>query len=873
MRRPGPEAQLTAVLGPTNTGKTHLAIERMLGRSSGVIGLPLRLLAREVYDRICREKGPAAAALITGEEKIVPPGARYFACTVEAMPLDRNTAFVAIDEVQLAADPERGHVFTDRLLNARGTEETMFLGAETLRPLIRTLAPDAAYDRRERFSTLTYVGEGKLAKLPKRTAIVAFSAAQVYAIAELLRRQRGGAAVVMGALSPRTRNAQVALYQSGEVDYLVATDAIGMGLNLDVDHVAFASLSKFDGRRRRPLRPEEIAQIAGRAGRFRSDGTFGVTAEAPPLTEETVQRVEAHEFEPLSFVHWRESDLDFSSVDALLRSLARPSPERALKRVREAGDEIALDALARDADIAPAIRSPALVRRLWDACQIPDFRKVTVDRHVQLVASFARHLTRGEGVAPVSWIAAEVDKLDKPSGDVDALSSRLAHIRTWTYAANRSDWVADPEHWRGVTRGVEDRLSDALHEKLTERFVDRRTSALIRGLNAKSDLAAEIAADGDVVVEGHHVGRLVGLVFQPDVRGGALEAKALRAAADAALRPLVDRRLGRIAADDGDGLTLRDDLAIHWRGEKIARLVAGPTPLAPRVALIGGELGAQAARERAARRMEAWLRADISDALAPLERLTAAIDAGALTGLARGLAYRLAENLGSLDRAEAETEIAALSAAERRSLRAAGVRFGPYDLFLPALVRPKPARLAALLYAAAQPKGGRAFLPAPGRTSLPAGNRAAAAFRAAGYRKCGPLAVRLDILDRLSDLVREERGKDGAKGLFEVTPGMTALLGCSREDMAGALRALGFRRAQKAKPAPQPTEATETSAAAAGPASPELWRPGRPKRPQQAKPRPTPPADGPFAALAGLSAASPTGSPAPRRRRKPRPSS
>ncbi|MFW6413398.1 MAG: helicase-related protein, partial [Oceanicaulis sp.] len=427
--RPG--AKITAVLGPTNTGKTHLALERMMARGSGVMGLPLRLLARELYDRVVKAKGAHAVALITGEEKIRPPTARYFLCTVEAMPMDLRPAFVGVDEIQLCADPERGHVFTDRLLNARGTEETMLMGAATMRPLIRRLVPDAEIEERERFSVLTYAGPKKLSKLPRRSAIVAFSAEDVYSIAELVRRQRGGAAVVMGALSPRTRNSQVALYQSGEVDFLIATDAIGMGLNMDVDHVAFASLSKFDGRKRRKLYPQEIGQIAGRAGRFRSDGTFGVTADARPPDPDVIERVENHEFEPVTKLTWRNTDLDLSSLHALRASLNALSPDPALERVRYAVDEEVLDICARDAELKERLKTRAGVARLWDVCGTPDFRKTTIDDHSRLVKTLFGHLTSGNGRLPDAWLDAQISRLARTSGDVDALSQRLAHVRTW----------------------------------------------------------------------------------------------------------------------------------------------------------------------------------------------------------------------------------------------------------------------------------------------------------------------------------------------------------------------------------------------------------------------------------------------------------
>src|SRR6476661_5078559 len=508
-------AGVTAVLGPTNTGKTHLAIERMLGHSSGIIGLPLRLLAREVYNKCVERVGAEEVALVTGEEKIKPANPRFWVSTVEAMPRDLNVAFVAIDEVQLGADLERGHVFTDRILNRRGREETLVLGAATVRPMVERLLPGAHVLTRPRLSQLSFAGEKKITRLPRRSAIVAFSADEVYAIAELIRRQRGGAAVVMGSLSPRTRNAQVALYQSGDVDYLIATDAIGMGLNLDVDHVAFASDRKFDGYQFRRLNPAELAQIAGRAGRATRDGTFGTTGRCPPFEPELVQQLESHSFEPIKMLQWRNTALDFFSLGALQASLAETPKEPGLTRAPVAEDILVLDHAARDDDVRALATTPELIARLWEVCQVPDYRKISPATHAELAMTLFGFLAR-EGKIPIDWFARQVEQADHTDGDIDTLSNRIAHIRTWTFAANRPDWLVDPEHWQGVTRAVEDKLSDALHERLTERFVDRRTSVLMRRLRENTSLDTEIRKTGEVVVEGHQIGRLDGFTFVAD---------------------------------------------------------------------------------------------------------------------------------------------------------------------------------------------------------------------------------------------------------------------------------------------------------------------------------------------------------------------
>src|SRR3954465_4420000 len=543
---------VTAVLGPTNTGKTHLAIERMLGHSSGIIGLPLRLLAREVYNKVVERVGADAVALITGEEKIKPSNPRFWVSTVEAMPRDLDVAFVAIDEVQLGADFERGHVFTDRMLNRRGREETLVLGAQTVRPMVEKLLPGAHVLTRPRLSQVTFSGEKKITRQPRRTAIVAFSTDEVYSIAELIKRQRGGAAVVLGALSPRTRNAQVALYQSGDVEYLVATDAIGMGLNLDVDHVAFASDRKFDGYQFRKPTPAELAQIAGRAGRATRDGTFGTTGRCPPFETELVQALESHSFEPIKMLQWRNTALDFSSVGALQASLAETPKESGLIRAPIAEDILVLEHAARDDDIRALAQTRAAVERLWDVCQVPDYRKISPATHAELATTLYGFLMR-EGSIATDWFALQEEQANHTDGDIDTLSNRIAHIRTWTFAANRPDWLADPEHWQGVTRAVEDRLSDALHERLTERFVDRRTSVLMRRLREKPVLETDISKSGEVVVEGHVIGRLDGFRFTPDASTAGSEAKALAGAAQKALAGEIDGRPTPPAPGGGGG--------------------------------------------------------------------------------------------------------------------------------------------------------------------------------------------------------------------------------------------------------------------------------------------------------------------------------
>jgi len=818
-------AGVTAVLGPTNTGKTFLAIERMLAHSSGVIGLPLRLLAREVYNKVCDRVGKDSVALITGEEKIKPPHARYWVSTVEAMPRDLDVAFMAIDEVQLGADFERGHVFTDRMLNYRARDETMVLGAATMRPMVEKLLPGAHIISRPRLSMLTYAGEKKLTRLPSRSAIVAFSADVVYAIAELIRRQRGGAAVVLGALSPRTRNAQVAMYQNGDVDYLVATDAIGMGLNLDVNHVAFASDRKFDGYQFRKLNPSELAQIAGRAGRATRDGTFGTTGRCDPFEPELVQALESHIFEPVRMLQWRNSALDFSTIGALQASLAMAPREEGLTRAPIAEDILVLEHAARDEDVRTVARNPAAVERLWDACQVPDYRKIAPATHAEMVVTLYGFLMR-EGNIPTDWFAQQLAQADRTDGDIDTLSNRIAHVRTWTYVANRQDWLADPEHWQGVARAAEDKLSDALHERLAERFVDRRTSVLMRRLRENTMLETEIGKSGDVTVEGHVIGRLDGFMFAPDASAAGSEAKALNAAAQKALAGEIEARATKLSQASNDQIVLANDGALRWTGDAVGKLAAGDDTLRPRVRIIADDHLTGPAKELVQNRLDLWLKNHIEKVLAPLFSLTAAED---ITGMARGVAFQLVESLGVLERQKVAEEVKGLDQPSRATLRKYGVRFGAYHIYLPILLKPAPRALATQLWAlkheAPDAKGVTELLhlAASGRTSIPIDkDTPKPLYRTAGYRIAGERAVRVDILERLADLIRpalswregvQTPKPDGAfdgRG-FTVTGAMTSLTGASGEDFASILRSLGYRLDRR----PKPPEAKPVEVAAA----------------------------------------------------------
>ncbi|MEO5323881.1 helicase-related protein [Mesorhizobium sp. CC13] len=817
---------VTAVLGPTNTGKTHLAIERMISHESGVIGLPLRLLAREVYGRICEKVGAHKVALITGEEKIQPAGARYSVCTVEAMPRQTDAAFVAIDEVQLAGDLERGHIFTDRILHLRGRQETLLLGAGTMQGILQKLLKGVSVVTRPRLSHLAYAGSKKLTRLPRRSAIVAFSADEVYGIAELIRRQQGGAAVVLGALSPRTRNAQVALFQSGDVDYLIATDAIGMGLNLDVDHVAFAQNRKFDGYQYRQLTAAELGQIAGRAGRHLRDGTFGVTGQVDPLDEELVEKIEGHDFEPVKVLQWRTATFDFSSLDALKRSIDTAAPVEGLTRALPAVDAQALEHLSRD----PAIRSLATNRErvalLWEACALPDYRKIAPAQHADLIASMYDDLVR-RGHVDEAYMAEQVRRADSTEGDIDTLSHRIAQIRTWTFVSNRPGWLADPAHWQEKTRDIEDRLSDALHERLTKRFVDRRTSVLMRRLRENTMLEAEISLSGTVLVEGHHVGELQGFRFTADQSAGGEDAKAVRTAAQKALATEFETRAERFAASPNGDIALGSDGVLRWIGAPIGTLVEGEDPLKPRVVLLADEQLTGPARDKVAARAERFVNFQVELLLKPLVDLKSAEQ---LSGIGRGIAFRLVENFGLINRRDIAEDVKSLDQEGRAALRRLGVRFGAYHVFVPALIKPAPAGLVTLLWALKNEGkdkpgfGDVVHALAAGRTSVVIDQAFDKAFyRLAGFRNLGRRAVRVDILERLADLIRPALAwrqgagarPDGAYdgSSFIVTPQMMSILGATGDDMEEILKGLGYRA--EPKPAAEVKDKLETIDAAA----------------------------------------------------------
>ena len=822
---------LTLVLGPTNTGKTHLALERMTGYASGMIGFPLRLLARENYDRLVRKLGVGKVGLLTGEERILPAGARYLCCTVESMPLDANADaelanrrfdFVAVDEVQLAGDRERGHVFTDRILHARGAFETMFMGAETAAPLLKALLPDAKFEFRDRMSRLAYAGPKKLTRLPRRSAIVAFSAADVYQIAEFVKRQRGGAAVVMGRLSPRTRNAQVELYQNGDVDFLIATDAIGMGLNLDLGHVALSADMKFDGRQMRKLLPSEMAQIAGRAGRHMNDGSFGVTDGCHALEPEMIDAIEQHRFAPLRAFYWRSRDLAFSSIDQLLGSLEAPPPLPFLFRKGDALDHQALTALASRGEIRDAVSGARDVRLLWAVASIPDFRQSLHENHYDMLANIFLTLV-AKGVLGNDMVAKAMAQLDRVDGDIDTLMTRLAYIRTWTYITHRSDWTDSPIEWQDRARSIEDRLSDCLHGRLSERFVDKRAAHLSRRLKETKNLIASVKDDGTVLVEGEEVGRLDGFTFHPTLADGEDKAPIL-AAARRGLPDEIERRVRAFVASADPAFRLGADGVVKWREAEVARLVKGDGLYVPRPELVSSDLLSIDQTQRMAQRLVSFTATHVETILgrlivletpdaapvgdykpktepksatvptdapvadAPVADAPQDVAPASLSGAAKGIAFILYERLGSVPTADIGHLIRAMQESDKPRLARLGLRFGVETVYMPELLKPAQIELRSLLFSLANGAFFEGAPPPAGRVAIDAiADVPDAYWLAVGYRRLGQRVMRVDMVERVAMLVRVA----ARQGQFKIAEDMLSLAGATREQMAKMLLDLG----------------------------------------------------------------------------------
>ncbi len=785
--------KLTAVLGPTNTGKTHLAIETMLSFDSGMIGFPLRLLAREVYDKIIKKISLDKVALITGEEKIIPTNAKYFLCTVESMPIDKNLEFVGVDEIQMCADHERGHIFTDRLLNMRGNKLTMLMGSNTIKNIISKLDDDIEFKNRNRLSKLSYEGYKKISRINRKTAIIAFSAEEVYAIAELIRRQKGGAAIVMGSLSPKTRNAQVDLYQSGDVDFLVATDAIGMGINMDLDHIYFSNLKKFDGKKLRKLNLSEIGQIAGRAGRYLNDGNFGITGQCKEINAEDVNLLENHKFEEIRSLFWRNSNLNFNNPSSLIKSLDEKPHQPWLRKINECSDEKALKYFLKDKNFENIEFNSEKLSLLWECCQIPDFVKKTYGNHYEVIGDVFKYLNDSKGKITNDYMRLKLVKLDKLDGNVDSLSNRIANVRTWSYVSNKNNWVENQNYWIEKTKLLEDKLSDRLHEELSKTFIDKRASVLARGLKQDMQFETKISENNEVMIDGQFIGKVNGLKLQLDLKKGALETdiKSLKKAARQSIGPELERRI-QIIIETGL-IELRDDSKIYWNNFSIGRLISGKDYLSPNFELIVDDILEHDQKQKLILFLDKWLKNKINTILKSLVDIK---DLKEKNSSIKALAYQLYENNGVLKRDQVSEYLKHLKPEERKTLRDLGVTFGRYHVFLHRLIKPEPVSLRTLLWKNYHQKNFNLTPPTFGLNFLDDKEKKNKSFMLlCGFEKFDNFFIRIDILERLfMKIINLSNDKNKE---IKVTPEMLNLLGCSKDDFKKLLKKMSYKVTEK----------------------------------------------------------------------------
>jgi len=787
--------KITAVLGPTNTGKTYLAIETMLSFDSGMIGFPLRLLAREVYDKIIEKISIDKVALITGEEKIIPANAKYFLCTVESMPINKHLDFVGIDEIQMCADHERGHIFTDRLLNLRGEKLTMLMGSSTIKSIVNKLDEDTEFINRERLSQLSYVGHKKISRINRKTAIIAFSTEEVYAIAELVRRQKGGAAIVMGSLSPKTRNAQVQLYQSGDVDFLVATDAIGMGINMDLENVFFSNLKKFDGRKLRRLNMSEIGQIAGRAGRYLNDGNFGITGDCKEISAEEVELLENHKFEEIKMLFWRNSNLNFNNALSLIKSLEEKPNRDWLRKIHECGDEKLLKYFLKDMDGHNIKNNQETLELLWECCQIPDFVKKTYGNHLEVVSKVFSFLNGKDGKITNDYMRLQLIKLDKLEGNVDSLSNRIANVRTWSYVSNKINWVESQSYWIEKTKLLEDRLSDRLHEELTKTFIDKRASVLARGLKQDIEFKTEIMEDNKVIIDEQFIGDLKGLRFEIDLKAGALETdiKSLKKAARQTVGPELQKRIQSII--DTGLIEIKDDFKIYWKNFPIAKLIAGKDYLNPDIFLIVDDILENDDKQKLSEFIGNWIKEKIKLVLKSLIDLKNLKESNSSI---KALAYQLYENNGVIKREVVAEYLKKLGQDERKILRDLGVKFGRYHVFLFRLLKPEAVSLRTLLWKNFNQKNLNLTPPTFGLNFLDDKNIKDKHFMLlCGFENFDNYYVRIDILERLFVLIinaSPEKDKE-----IKLVPEMLNLLGCSKENFKKLIEKMNYKTLEKDK--------------------------------------------------------------------------
>ena len=785
--------KITAVLGPTNTGKTHLAIETMLSFESGMIGFPLRLLAREVYDKVIKKISLDKVALITGEEKIIPSNAKYFLCTVESMPIDKHLEFVGVDEIQMCSDHERGHIFTDRLLNMRGEKLTMLMGSSTIKNIISKLDGDIEFINRERLSKLTYAGHKKISRIDRKTAIIAFSAEEVYAIAELIRRQKGGAAIVMGSLSPKTRNAQVELYQSGDVDFLVATDAIGMGINMDLDFVYFSNVKKFDGKKLRRLNLSEIGQIAGRAGRYLNDGSFGITGDCKEISPEEVELLENHKFEEIRTLFWRNSNLNFNNPISLIKSLEEKPQVEWLRKIHECEDEKALKYFLKDQKILNREFDKKTLMLLWECCQIPDFVKKTYGNHFEVIGNVFKFLTSKKGLISEDYMRLQLMKLDKLDGNVDSLSNRIANVRTWSYVSNKNNWVENQSYWIEKTKHLEDRLSDRLHEELTKTFIDKRASVLARGLKQDMEFKTEILQNNDVKIDDQFIGKIKGLKLELDLKKGALETdiKSLKKAARQTIGPELEKRVQSII--DTGLISLNEDFKIYWNDFPIAKLTTGSDYLNPNFDLIVDDIIEQNTKQKLNDYINKWIHSKINSVLKSLIDLKNIKENNSSI---KALAYQLYENNGVLKRDQVSEYLKNLEQNERKILRDLGVKFGRYHVFLYQLIKPEAVSLRTLLWKNFYQKFHNLKPPTFGLNFLDDKEIKNKNFMLlCGFERFDNFFVRIDILERLFVLIINSSSKENSE--IKLVPEMLNLLGCSKDNFKKLLQKMNYKIFEK----------------------------------------------------------------------------
>ena len=780
--------RITAVLGPTNTGKTHLAVETMMEYESGIIGFPLRLLAREIFDKCVNKIGAEKVALITGEEKIIPKLPKYYICTVESMPQDMMVDFIAVDEIQMCVDHERGHIFTDRLLHARGDKLTMFLGSHTMKSLISSLVDGVEFVNKERYSNLTYSGYKKISRLNPKTALIAFSIDEIYAIAELVRRQKGGAAIIMGSLSPKTRNSQVELYQSGDANFLVATDAIGMGINMDINNVSFSSLRKFDGKKNRKLNLSEISQIAGRAGRHINDGTFGVTGECKQLSFDEVEKLEKHELQKIDVLYWRNSEINFDSLDNLVSSLEKNTNNKFLKRINDCEDEKVLKFLIKNNNNLKNKLSKDFVKTLWECCQIPDFSKKAYGNHIEVVKKVFEFLTSNSGKVTNEYMKKQLEYLDRYDGNIDTLANRISNVRTWSYVANKKNWANNSDYWVERTKYIEDKLSDKLHEELTKSFVDKRISILSRTLKQDVALATEIKNENEVIIDEQYIGRLSGLKLDLDLKSESLKTdiKSLRKAARQAIAPELMRRVNRIIRSEV--LRLDNDHKIYWMDSPIAYISKGTNYLNPKLRLIVDEAIDPETKEKLKINLEKKLRTLISSELSDLVNL---IKSKFKNNYARALCYQLFEKNGVMKRKTVNEMIKNISKDDRSNLRKAGVKIGRYHIFLPRMLKPSAVNLRVKLWKLYYPEDKKYIIPKSGLNFLKNETIENNKFLLiCGFENFNKFYIRVDILERLF-LKIIENIKDG---VFKIDSNMINLIGCSKENFYKLLELMEYKR-------------------------------------------------------------------------------